>query len=211
MDIFNALRSPPDRALEVISGGRQKGYTSIEPMWRLEALTQCFGPCGTGWKYEIVRQWLDPGADGEVMAFCNINLYYKQDGEWSGPIPGTGGSSFVAMEKNGLYTNKECYKMALTDAISVACKALGMAADVYWGNEKKDPSRSRQQGSSRAPVCQACGKEIVRVRGETDGRVRTPNQIVDFSLQHYGKILCFQCQKKEDAEIEARKGGRQSA
>ena len=29
-----------------------------------------------------------------------------------------------------MYTSDECYKMALTDALSVACKALGVAADV---------------------------------------------------------------------------------
>ena len=30
----------------------------------------------------------------------------------------------------------ECYKMALTDAISVAAKALGVAADVYYKNDR---------------------------------------------------------------------------
>ena len=41
----------------------------------------------------------------------------------------------VASESKGLYVNDECYKMALTDAISVACKALGMGADVYWNKD----------------------------------------------------------------------------
>ena len=41
----------------------------------------------------------------------------------------------VASETKGLYVNDECYKMALTDAISVACKALGMGADVYWNKD----------------------------------------------------------------------------
>ena len=39
---------------------------------------------------------------------------------------------FVAKESNGPYVSDECYKMATTDAISVACKALGIGADVYW-------------------------------------------------------------------------------
>ena len=33
------------------------------------------------------------------VAFVMINLYVKVDGEWSKPIVGTGGSSFVAKEK----------------------------------------------------------------------------------------------------------------
>lgn len=57
------------------------------------------------------------------------------NGEWSEAIQGVGGSSFVTNEKNGLYTSDECYKMALTDAISVACKALGIGADVYWDKD----------------------------------------------------------------------------
>ena len=36
------------------------------------------------------------------------------------------------MESKGAYVSDECYKMALTDALSVAMKALGVAADVYF-------------------------------------------------------------------------------
>ena len=42
----------------------------------------------------------------------------------------------MAKEKNGLYQSDECFKMALTDALSVACKALGIAADVYYEKDK---------------------------------------------------------------------------
>ena len=54
------------------------------------------------------------------------------NGEWSDAIQGTGGSSEVSMESKGAYVSDECYKMALTDALSVAMKALGVAADVYF-------------------------------------------------------------------------------
>jgi hypothetical protein len=137
MAIYDATRKVPQEAQKSIGGGRLKGMTDINPMWRLETLTRQFGPCGVGWKYTIEKQWIDDGHDGERSAFVNINLYIKVDGSWSDAIPGTGGSSFVAKEKSGLYTSDECYKMALTDAISVACKALGFGADVYWQNGTK--------------------------------------------------------------------------
>lgn len=130
--IYNAVRVVPPDAQREIKGGRLSGKTDINPMWRIKALTEQFGPCGIGWKYSIEKQWTEAGAGGEISAFCNILLYIKADGEWSDGIPGTGGSAFVAKEKGGLYTSDECYKMALTDALSVACKALGVAADVYW-------------------------------------------------------------------------------
>ena len=111
-------------------------------------LTSLFGPCGIGWYYTVDRQWLEPCGE-EVSAFCDISLYIKVDGEWSKPIQGVGGSMFAAKEKNGVYVSDEAYKMALTDAISVACKALGFAADVYWNTD------STKYQQPRAPKAQA--------------------------------------------------------
>lgn len=134
--IYEATRQPPPEALKTIKGGRLSGYTDINPMWRIKTLTEQFGPCGIGWKYTITKQWLEEGANGEIAAFTNIDLYIKYKGEWSEAIPGTGGSAFVTKERSGLYTSDECFKMALTDAISVACKSLGVAADVYWNSDR---------------------------------------------------------------------------
>ena len=99
-------------------------------------LTEMFGPAGIGWYYEIIDKRVEDGAAGEKVAVVDINLYIKHEGEWSKPIQGTGGSMLVAKEKNGLYTSDEGFKMALTDAISVACKSLGVGADVYYAKDR---------------------------------------------------------------------------
>ena len=57
----------------------------------------------------------------------------RHDGEWSDAIPGSGGSMFIEKESNGPHTSDEAIKMATTDALSVACKMLGFASDVYAG------------------------------------------------------------------------------
>ena len=133
LEIYNVARTVPIEAQKPIGGGRLKGMTDINPMWRIKLLTELFGVCGFGWKYEIVNKWIETAmAKDEITANIEINLYIKIAGEWSAPIPAVGGSMLVASEKNGLYVNDECYKMALTDAISVACKALGVGADIYW-------------------------------------------------------------------------------
>ena len=120
MGIYNAVRVVPDNAKKPISAGRLRGMTDINPMWRIQALTNQFGPCGIGWKYIIKDKRMENGANGEIAAFVDIDLYYKVGDEWSEAVPGTGGASFVAKEKNGLYVSDECFKMALTDALSVA-------------------------------------------------------------------------------------------
>lgn len=148
LHIYNQVRKPPDEALKEIQAGRLRGKTDINPMWRLKALTEQFGICGIGWKYVITKQWLETGGKDEKAAFVNIDLFVKVNGEWSEAIPGTGGSSFVANESRGPYVSDECFKMALTDAISVACKALGFAADIYWNSDR---SKYDQSDQGRAP------------------------------------------------------------
>jgi hypothetical protein len=147
LHIYNQARTVPQEALKEIKGGRLNGKSDINPMWRIKKLTELFGMCGVGWKYVITKQWLENGAGGEISAFVNIDLFVRVDGEWSEAIPGTGGSAFVANEKNGPYTSDECFKMALTDAISVACKALGFGADVYWDKDKTKYSNKPLQAA----------------------------------------------------------------
>lgn len=132
---YELLRKVPDYALKQINAGRLKGMSDINPVYRIKAMTEAFGPCGIGWKYVVTKQWLETYGQ-EVKAFCNIDLFIKVDGEWSDAIPGTGGSSLVAMERSGAYVSDEAYKMALTDALSVAMKSLGVAADVYYSKDK---------------------------------------------------------------------------
>lgn len=191
MELYHKVRVVPDTAQRAIQAGRLKGKTDINPMWRIKKLTEMFGPCGIGWKYEIVDQWIVPAGE-QMAAFCNIKLYYKFDGEWSDPIPGTGGNMFVAQESKGLYVNDECYKSALTDAISVACKALGIGADVYWNEDSTkytNPTRERntpaqtQQPSAPVDKCSDCGASI------------SPS-VKKFSVNKYGAPLCMDCQKK---------------
>ena len=142
LEIYNRARTVPDTAKKEIKAGKLKGFTDINPMWRIKALTELFGPCGIGWKPVITRQWLE-SYESTVCAFCDIELYVKHDGEWSEAIPGTGGSKFVSQTRNGADISDECFKMAFTDAISVAAKMLGVAADVYWNDDSKKEDQTK--------------------------------------------------------------------
>lgn len=143
MNIYNATRDVPEEAKKPIKGGRLNGKTDINPMWRIKTLTEQFGPCGIGWYYIVTKQWIVEHEE-ETAAFVNIELFIKVDGEWSKPIFGNGGSMFATKEKNGIYVSDECYKMATTDALSVACKQLGFGADVYWDKDNTKYSRNSE-------------------------------------------------------------------
>lgn len=147
LELYEQVKAVPAEAQKPISGGRLNGKTDINPMWRIKVLTEQFGPCGLGWYYVTTNNWLEQ-AGNEVAAFVKIELFVKYGDEWSKPISGTGGSMFIEKEKSGLHVSDECYKMATTDAISVACKQLGIGADVYWQADKTkydkpDPQESK--------------------------------------------------------------------
>lgn len=131
--------------LKRISGGSLNGMTDINPVWRFQALTQAFGPCGFGWKIRETDRWKEE-AVGEVAAFVKVELFINIGGTWSEPIEGVGGSKLVRKDKNGTNLSDEAWKMATTDAISVACKALGLAADVYTGRQSHNDQDQRRDG-----------------------------------------------------------------
>ncbi len=209
LEIYENVRAVPKEAKKEIKGGRMSGKTDINPMWRIKALTEQFGPCGIGWYYKTVNKWLESHGE-EIAAFVDIELYIKINDQWSMPIYGTGGSMFVAKEKNGLYVSDECYKMATTDAISVSCKQLGIGADVYWDadstkyNKPADPPKETKLPAGKNPndlkskeeyLCEACKTPFK----EFDWRDRhyTPKDAYEISKAKCGgKALCNKCKKE---------------
>lgn len=191
MELYDSFRAVPENAKRSINAGRLKGKTDINPMWRIKALTERFGPCGIGWKYEITNQALQNGANGEIAAFVDIRLSYKVGDVWSEPVYGVGGSMFVVEERNGLYTSDECFKMALTDAISVAAKALGIGADVYW---QADATKYTPPQTT-LPKCEMCGNDITAdILG--DGKLYSPDQIARATKKQTGQQICSECMRK---------------
>ena len=202
MEIYNRAKCCPENALRPIQAGRLKGKSDINPMWRIKTLTELFGPCGVGWKPDNVKYWTEPGAEGEVSAWCSVELRIKTEGQWSEAVHGVGGSMLVNTEKGRLVTNDEAYKMAYTDAISVCCKLLGFAADVYWQNDRTKysggcdpeggPPRHEEQTPQAAFVrCQRCGHDITAKKNR--GRVYTPEEIAAKARAAYGSELCWEC------------------
>ena len=146
MELYNRFRTVPEEAKKTIKGGKLNGFTDINPMWRIKKLTEEFGECGFGWYYDEVERWKETCAQ-EVACFVKIHLFIKRNDQWSAPIVGIGGSKLVQLFKEGKVVDfsDEAYKMALTDAISVACKALGMAADVYFASDRTKYDQAQSQ------------------------------------------------------------------
>lgn len=174
LSLYNRFREVPQEAKKTIKGGKLNGFTDINPMWRIKKLTEEFGECGFGWYYEEVERWKETCGQ-EVAVFVKINLYTKRNNEWSAPIMGVGGSKMVQLFKDGQVVDfsDEAYKMALTDAISIACKALGMAADVYFANDRTKYDSQPAQAPKPSAAVQA--------RREAAGRGTPPPENIPYT------------------------------
>ena len=200
MYIYNAVREIPPEAIKPITAGRLKGFSDINPMWRIKRLTEMFGPCGIGWWYDIIdKRIVEDELTKQKAAFMDILLYYVDPAteRVSHGIPGTGGSSFVAQEKNGPYLSDECFKMALTDAISVAAKALGVGADTYYAKDRdkytasaEEPQNPKKQPQTEE-ICESCGNTILAyING---GKEVSVAKHITGSMDRYGRKLCINC------------------
>jgi hypothetical protein len=124
MDTWNLLATPPDWAVTPIKGGvlGKLGYHDIDPIWRLEKLTEVFGPVGEGWAWMVVACGLGPDF---FWVHGRLRVKDLSGGGWGEPIDGVGA--------NDLRQGKEAPKGAETAALAAACKKLGMGANVYKG------------------------------------------------------------------------------
>ena len=194
LSIYERVRSVPAEAKKAIEAGRLKGKSDINPMLRIKKLTEVFGPVGFGWYTEVVKTWTEVDENSDVAVFVDINLFVKKDGEWSKPIYGNGGNKLISHERkyeSGTqvlvpYLDDDSYKKAYTDAISVAAKALGVGADVYF---EKDVTKYDTAQSQSEPVqAQVAGTPVPEVKPTLSPSVKTWKQAIAFTASQKDSI-----------------------
>lgn len=190
LELYEKGRQVPDNAKREIPAGKLKGKTDINPMWRIKKLTEMFGACGTGWVAPITATWIDEGADGERVVNVKIALKYKMGDTWSEPVDGIGGNTIQQTEKGKLVTNDEAYKMAYTDALSVACKMLGIGADVYWNTDDDKHTKGNTKPEKESLTLE----EAMALQFTSKGEIYTMGEMSDeylHSMSNYTKMPKF--------------------
>lgn len=138
MRFYGQVQNTPEEAQKPFNNGRFSG-TDINPMWRIKKLTEVFGPCGFGWWTQNVQyKFVNSEQTNETAVFCELELVVvdPENKQESKPIYGVGGNTFVAQRKSGPQASDEAMKMAYTDALSIACKALGFSHDIYFQKDR---------------------------------------------------------------------------
>ena len=126
MQHYDNLKKVPANALKTIQFGNLKGKSDINPQWRYEALTEEFGPCGVGWKYEIVETHTQGSRKRQFrhIEWYLLKLIYTSKRARNGlhRYQLMAGTSLLLKDKNGIHGNDEAYKMATTDAPWDGCQ-----------------------------------------------------------------------------------------
>lgn len=160
LELYNRLRKVPDYACKPITDGPLQGKTDINPMLRVKQLTALFGPVGRGFYTRVTEREVITDKLGRQMVHVAVDLYVKYEDGWSQPIQGIGGSPL--MSRTGSLDD-DAFKKAETDAISVACKKLGMCADVYFAADAS--YGTKYEGAHPQEVTKPTKEEIEKVAG----------------------------------------------
>ena len=122
MQYYSAARSVPPGALKPIKGGAYgaAGLSDINPQWRIERMTELFGPCGIGWDF-TPEIWTDNG-----VCYAHVTVTYRYNDGWSKPVHGYGGT------KIGNKDDSDLIKSTVTDALGNAMRYIGIDAEVWY-------------------------------------------------------------------------------
>lgn len=192
----------PQSYLKTIGFGKLKGKSDISPQWRIKAMTEVYGLCGVGWVHNLVNQWTETASNGEVLAFVEVSVKIKVDGEWSLPFTGLGGNKIEELAKGNLKPNDEGYKMAYTDALGTALKCIGVASEIYEGNF--DGSKyNKSEDATQKPKKEYTLKDIEKLnglalKGDMDGLKKLSSEFdFDKGVRTHALNLYNECKENQ--------------
>lgn len=162
MKIFNQVKSVPEEYKKNFQR-KDRTLTSVKPIWRIQKLTEIFGPCGMGWYVNITSCKTNELRNGAISIVMEVDLVYRipETKVWSKPVHGIGTGWAVYKNSKGEWMqDDEAWKKAYTDAISVACKSLGFAADIYMDSEDDKYGQEANNTIIAVPIAKPTQEEV---------------------------------------------------
>lgn len=158
---INKYRMPPADAIKQQTHGAR--LSSINPQWRVDALTDILGPYGIGWWTESEAG--DWKAANVNCVYVRLRLCYRVciGGEEVAANTGwhTGGTPIDRSD--------EAVKMAETDALGKAVSYLGIGAAIYRGESDGDKYiKAPQKPSARPQAAPASDGPMARSQPASD-------------------------------------------
>ena len=183
--IWDDAKKVPLSATKENSSGGYKA-TSIQGYWFYQKATEIWGPCGTGWGYDILEDVFTDGVPLTLpdsgMPVCNSQMHTIKVALWyegcKEKIIQIGHTPYIYMTKNGPYCDMEAPKKSLTDAIKKALSMVGFAAEVYLG--EFDDRELMQVKKLEEDIQSADDKEAMIVEKQ--------KELEDYVIAHIGLV-----------------------
>lgn len=143
LHIWDAVQKTDPKFTKEYTGPGGFTGTAVNAQYLAKRATETFGPCGTGWGYDVLEERFDIGGpltnkEGAVLAHAQVHTlkvalwYIGDDGERK-TVMHYGHTPFVTQNKFGVTTDFEAPKKSLTDAIGKCLSQLGFSADIRMG------------------------------------------------------------------------------
>ena len=176
MRIYNAGRAVPPGAVKKITAGAygKAGLSDINPQWRIEKMTELFGPCGIGWTWQPEDIRIE---DGLCLAHVTVRYREELGGAFSEPVHGYGGTVMGRMNDDS-----DVLKSTFTDAVSNALRYIGIGADV-WYKPGREAAENQFDTKYSAPPKQST------VKPATAEQLRQIKEL--FTQERIAKMLTF--------------------
>jgi hypothetical protein len=135
-EAFDRLRADfPQKAIKRREGGGGD-LSSISPAYQTERMSEVFGMCGFGWKYDHIE--IDTTAPDNRVALVWVqyaytfaeNLIKEFTPLWSEKIPAYG----MGVVRKGM-TDGDARKSAVTDGLTKALSMVGVGISVFKGEQ----------------------------------------------------------------------------
>lgn len=146
--------------------------SQIDPTYRLQQMTEVFGPVGHGWGYTVTNRRQETWGNSTV-AFATIRAWYippDQEPVWRKDANGNEDRS--SPPSNAYWTGEqdggtvgdrapdEVWKMTITDGFGKCVLQIGLAADVYLGKMDDSKYKEDEQRAYASDRAQALLKDL---------------------------------------------------
>lgn len=134
-------KTDPNNTKKVTQRG---GFTAIDAYSQIKAATEQFGAVGDGWGWEVVNFQYPPNDTVTV----HIKMWHGSRNNWFDVF----GQKDLNTKGANSKADEDCFKKALTDAITKGLSYLGFNADVFMGkfDDNKYVESQREANAPKA-------------------------------------------------------------
>ncbi len=111
--------------------GKQYSGNSPKPYYIVRRLTEEFGPCGTGWGFDILNERFERLSDHDVLHVAKVEFWYGADRKSFQQMGQTKAAYMTS--KGTLLVDEDAPKKSVTDALVKCASYLGFAGDIFMG------------------------------------------------------------------------------